>query len=152
MIGNLLNILAGLWLAYSAIFANPPGDMNNTSLAVVAVAIVVFGVGATNRPHEVAKWDEHRAGFGAFRRGGGALGDRRGTARLLLDYPACRHRGRHCGAVVDFISAGDGAVSRFVVSAGFGCPPASRSAAGAAASAVAHHRSEGDQDVDRRPL
>ena len=46
MIGNLLNILAGLWLAYSAIFSNPPGDMNNTSLAVVAVAIVVFAVWA----------------------------------------------------------------------------------------------------------
>jgi hypothetical protein len=42
MIGNLLNILAGLWLAYSAIFANPAGEMNNVSLAVAAVAVVVF--------------------------------------------------------------------------------------------------------------
>jgi hypothetical protein len=46
MIGNLLNILAGLWLAYSAIFADPAGDMNNASLAVAAVAIVVFAVWA----------------------------------------------------------------------------------------------------------
>jgi hypothetical protein len=46
MIGNLLNILAGLWLAYSAIFASPAGDMNNALLAVVAVAIVVFAVWA----------------------------------------------------------------------------------------------------------
>jgi hypothetical protein len=54
MIGNLLNILAGLWLAYSAIFANPPGDMNNTSLAVVAVAIVVFAVWA--RQTDCMRW------------------------------------------------------------------------------------------------
>jgi hypothetical protein len=46
MIGNLLNILAGLWLAYSAIFANPAGNMNNTSLAVVAVAVIAFAVWA----------------------------------------------------------------------------------------------------------
>jgi hypothetical protein len=46
MIGNLLNILVGLWLAYSAIFANPAGDMNNASLAVAAVAVVVFAVWA----------------------------------------------------------------------------------------------------------
>jgi hypothetical protein len=46
MIGNLLNILAGLWLAYSAIFADPAGEMNNASLAVAAVAIVVFAVWA----------------------------------------------------------------------------------------------------------
>jgi hypothetical protein len=46
MIGNLLNILAGLWLAYSAIFAKPAGDVNNASLAVAAVAVVVFAVWA----------------------------------------------------------------------------------------------------------
>jgi hypothetical protein len=46
MIGNLLNILVGLWLAYSAIFANPTGDMNNASLAVAAVAVVVFALWA----------------------------------------------------------------------------------------------------------
>jgi hypothetical protein len=46
MIGNLLNILVGLWLAYSAIFANPAGDMNNASLAVAAVAVVLFAVWA----------------------------------------------------------------------------------------------------------
>ena len=46
MIGNLLNILIGLWLAYSAIFANPAGAMNNVSLAVAAVAVVLFAVWA----------------------------------------------------------------------------------------------------------
>ena len=46
MIGNLLNILAGLWLAYSAIFANPAGDMDNASLAAAAVAVIVFAVWA----------------------------------------------------------------------------------------------------------
>jgi hypothetical protein len=46
MIGNLLNILAGLWLAYSAIFANPAGAMRNTGLAAGAVAIIVFAVWA----------------------------------------------------------------------------------------------------------
>jgi hypothetical protein len=51
MIGNLLNILAGLWLAYRAIFANPAGDMNNVSLAVAAVAVVVFAVWARQTDH-----------------------------------------------------------------------------------------------------
>ena len=46
MIGNLLNILVGLWLAYSAIFANPPGAMNNVALATSAVAVIVFAVWA----------------------------------------------------------------------------------------------------------
>ena len=44
MIGNLLNILVGLWLAYSAIFANPAGAMNNVALA--AAAVIVFAVWA----------------------------------------------------------------------------------------------------------
>jgi len=46
MIGNLLNILVGLWLAYSAIFANPAGAMNNPALAAAAVAVIVFAVWA----------------------------------------------------------------------------------------------------------
>src|SRR5215469_14303211 len=46
MIGNLLNILLGLWLAYSAIFANPPGDMNIAYLAASAVAVIVFAAWA----------------------------------------------------------------------------------------------------------
>jgi hypothetical protein len=46
MIGNLLNILVGLWLAYSAIFANPAGAMNNAALAADAVAVIVFAVWA----------------------------------------------------------------------------------------------------------
>ena len=46
MIGNLLNILVGLWLAYSAIFANPAGAMNNVALAGAAVAVIVFAVWA----------------------------------------------------------------------------------------------------------
>ena len=46
MIGNLLNILLGLWLAYSAIFANPAGAMNNVALAGAAVAVIVFAVWA----------------------------------------------------------------------------------------------------------
>ena len=46
MIGNLLNILVGLWLAYSAIFANPAGAMNNVALAAAAVTVIVFAVWA----------------------------------------------------------------------------------------------------------
>jgi hypothetical protein len=46
MIGNLLNILIGLWLAYSSIFANPAGAMNNAALAAAAVAVIVFAVWA----------------------------------------------------------------------------------------------------------
>ena len=46
MIGNLLNILVGLWLAYSAIFANPAGAMNNVALAAATVAVIVFAVWA----------------------------------------------------------------------------------------------------------
>jgi hypothetical protein len=44
MIGNLLNVLVGLWLAYSAIFANPAGATNNAALAAAAVAVIVFAV------------------------------------------------------------------------------------------------------------
>jgi hypothetical protein len=46
MIGNLLNILLGLWLAYSAIFANPAGAMSNVALAAAALAVIVFAVWA----------------------------------------------------------------------------------------------------------
>ena len=46
MIGNLLNILVGLWLAYSAIFANPAGAINNVALAAGAIAVIVFAVWA----------------------------------------------------------------------------------------------------------
>jgi hypothetical protein len=46
MIGNLLNILLGLWLAYSAIFANPAGDMNIAALAVGGAAVVAFAAWA----------------------------------------------------------------------------------------------------------
>ena len=46
MIGNLLNIFVGLWLAYSAIFANPAGAMNNPALAAAAIAVIVFAVWA----------------------------------------------------------------------------------------------------------
>jgi hypothetical protein len=54
MIGNLLNVLVGLWLAYSAIFANPAGAMNNVLLAAAAVAIVVFAVWA--RQTDSLRW------------------------------------------------------------------------------------------------
>ena len=46
MIGNLFNVVVGLWLAYSAIFANPAGAMDNVVLATAAVAVIVFAVGA----------------------------------------------------------------------------------------------------------
>jgi len=46
MIGNLLNILLGLRLAYSTIFANPAGAMNNLALAASAIAVIVFAVWA----------------------------------------------------------------------------------------------------------
>jgi hypothetical protein len=46
MIGNLLNILLGLWLAYSAIFANPAGALNDAALASGAAAVIVCAVWA----------------------------------------------------------------------------------------------------------
>jgi hypothetical protein len=46
MIGNLLNILLGLWLTYSAIFSSPAGDMNNVGLAAAAAAVIVLAVWA----------------------------------------------------------------------------------------------------------
>lgn len=46
MIGNILNILLGLSLAYSAIFSTPAGAMNNAALAVGAIAIIVLALWA----------------------------------------------------------------------------------------------------------
>ena len=54
MIGNLLNILLGLWLAYSAIFSTPAGDMNNAALAGAAVGVIVFAVWA--RQTDPMRW------------------------------------------------------------------------------------------------
>jgi hypothetical protein len=54
MIGNLLNVLVGLWLAYSAIFAIPAGAVNNVLLAAAAVAIIVFAVWA--RRTDFLRW------------------------------------------------------------------------------------------------
>jgi hypothetical protein len=54
MIGNLLNILLGLWLAYSAIFANPAGAMNNLALAASAIAVIIFAIWA--RQTDVMDW------------------------------------------------------------------------------------------------
>jgi hypothetical protein len=54
MVANLLNILVGLWLAYSAIFANPAGAINNVALAGAAVAIGVFAVWA--RQTDFLRW------------------------------------------------------------------------------------------------
>lgn len=54
MIGNLLNILVGLWLAYSAIFANPAGAMNNVGLAGSAIAVIAFAVWA--RQSDLMDW------------------------------------------------------------------------------------------------
>ena len=46
MIGNLLNFLIGVWLAYSSIFANPAGAMNSAALAVSADVAIAFSVWA----------------------------------------------------------------------------------------------------------
>lgn len=54
MIGNFLNVLAGLWLAYSVIFATPAGDMSNIGLAISSVAVIVFAVWA--RQTDPAGW------------------------------------------------------------------------------------------------
>ena len=54
MVANLLNILVGLWLAYSAIFANPAGAINNVALAGAAVAVGVLAVWA--RQTDFLRW------------------------------------------------------------------------------------------------
>ncbi len=46
MVGNLLNILVGLWLAYSAIFATPAGNMSTAALAAGGVAAVILALWA----------------------------------------------------------------------------------------------------------
>lgn len=116
MIGNLLNVLVGLWLAYSAIFANPAGAMNNVALAAAAVAVIVLAVWATADGFlSLAKRNKHRARCVAARDGGGALADWRGAAGLVLDYPARRHRGRHYGDVVFTLSASNDSVCHVFV-------------------------------------
>jgi chromate transport protein ChrA len=45
-IGNVLNLLLGLWLAYSAMVANPAGDLNVAGLAASAVAVLACAVWA----------------------------------------------------------------------------------------------------------
>lgn len=44
MIGNLVNILAGLWLVYSAIFAVPAGDIPPGAMAVGGIVVIVMAV------------------------------------------------------------------------------------------------------------
>ena len=44
MIANAINVSIGLWLAYSAIFAKPAGEMNNLQLATAAIVIMVCAV------------------------------------------------------------------------------------------------------------
>ncbi len=44
MIPNAISVVIGLWLAYSAIFSTPAGEMNNLQLAIAAVVIVVCAV------------------------------------------------------------------------------------------------------------
>jgi len=44
MIPNAVTVVIGLWLAYSAIFSTPAGEMNNLQLAIAAAVIVVCGV------------------------------------------------------------------------------------------------------------
>lgn len=54
MIGNLLNILIGLWLAYSVIRADPAGAINNLALAIAAVVVVFLATWA--RRTDYMKW------------------------------------------------------------------------------------------------
>ena len=44
MIPNTVTVVIGIWLAYSAIFSNPAGEMNNIQLAIAAIVIVACGV------------------------------------------------------------------------------------------------------------
>jgi hypothetical protein len=41
MIANAVTVAIGLWLAYSAIFSTPAGEMNNIKLVIAAAVIVV---------------------------------------------------------------------------------------------------------------
>ena len=41
MIANVMTVLIGLWLAYSAIFSTPAGNVNILQLAIAAVVIIV---------------------------------------------------------------------------------------------------------------
>jgi len=106
MVGNLLNILVGLWLAYSAIFANPAGAMNNAALAAAAVAVVFFAVWA--RQTDALGWQS---------------GTNTVLAAVLLVLAvlrwvigvAPRHRGRRRGDVVTALSASNDSVCRVFV-------------------------------------
>lgn len=44
MIPNALTVLIGLWLAYSAIFSTPAGDVNNIQLASAGVVIAACAI------------------------------------------------------------------------------------------------------------
>lgn len=44
MIANGVTVVIGIWLAWSAIFSNPAGAMNNMALAIAAIVIVICGV------------------------------------------------------------------------------------------------------------
>jgi len=46
MIANLLNVLIGLWLAYSVIFAMPAGEVSNIALAVSGIAVIALATWA----------------------------------------------------------------------------------------------------------
>src|SRR5574340_1439898 len=54
MIGNLVTILAGLWLAYSAIFAVPAGDIPPGALAVGGIVVIVMA--AWSRRTDAMGW------------------------------------------------------------------------------------------------
>ena len=40
MIANLLTVLIGLWLAYSAIFSVPAGEASNAGVVVAGIAVI----------------------------------------------------------------------------------------------------------------
>jgi hypothetical protein len=44
MIPNALTVLIGLWLAYSAIFSSPAGDVNNIQLAIAGVVVAACAI------------------------------------------------------------------------------------------------------------
>ena len=54
MIGNLFNVVVGLWLAYVAIFSTPSGSIDEAWLAGPAVAAIVFAAWA--RRSDRMKW------------------------------------------------------------------------------------------------
>jgi|SRR5208282_1280861 len=46
MIANFATVLIGLWLVYRAIFSVPAGDMNQTELIAVGVAVILLALWA----------------------------------------------------------------------------------------------------------